>query len=181
MKSPSVKTVIFLFTAAHAAAFLAFGGQAQKAGWKGKILTEDGVKVVVNPSEPLYGQIKLDLEEDLRIGKEGDPQTQFYRVRDIAADPQGIIYVDDMSNARIQVFDPSGAYLQTIGRSGQGPGEFEMPTSSASAPGRGIPMSWTDTGASTFSTARAFSSVRSCSKGRLGTIFPTKPTVFLSS
>lgn len=102
--------------------------RAQKAGWKAKILTEDGVRVVVNPAEPLYGDIKLDLEEELRIGKEGDERAQFYRVRDIAADPQGNIYVDDMSNGRIQVFDPRGAFLRTIGRPGQGPGEFENPT-----------------------------------------------------
>jgi len=102
--------------------------RAQKAGWKAKILTEDGVRVVVNPAEPLYGGIKLELEEELRIGKEGDDREQFYRVRDIAADPQGYFYVDDMSNGRVQVFDPQGAFLRTIGRPGQGPGEFENPT-----------------------------------------------------
>lgn len=102
--------------------------RAQKAGWKAKILTEDGVRVMVNPAEPLYGDIKLELEEELRIGKEGDDREQFYRVRDIAADSQGNIYVDDMSNGRIQVFDPQGAFLRTIGRAGQGPGEFEYPT-----------------------------------------------------
>ena len=103
-------------------------GHAQKTGWKAKLLTEEGVRVVVNPAEPLYSEIKLDLEEELRIGKEGDERTQFYRVRDIHADPQGNIYVDDMSNGRIQVFDPQGAFLRTIGRPGQGPGEFENPT-----------------------------------------------------
>jgi hypothetical protein len=103
-------------------------GQAQKAGWRAKLLTEEGVRVVVNPAEPLYGAIKLGLEEELRIGKEGDERTQFYRVRDIHADPQGNIYVDDMSNGRVQVFDPNGAFLRTIGRPGQGPGEFENPT-----------------------------------------------------
>jgi len=101
---------------------------AQKTGWKGRILTEGGVRVVVNPPDPLYGEIKLDLAEDLRIGKEGDERVQFYRIRDIAADPQGNIYVDDMSNGRIQVFDLQGAFLRTIGRPGQGPGEFEYPT-----------------------------------------------------
>jgi 6-bladed beta-propeller len=115
------------------AAVLAVGlavpaGRAQKAGWKAKILTENGVRVVVNPAEPLYPEIKIALEEELRIGKEGDERTQFYRVRDIHADLQGNIYVDDMSNGRVQVFGPQGAFLRTIGRRGQGPGEFENPT-----------------------------------------------------
>lgn len=42
----------------------------QNPQWKGKIEYEDGVKVIVNPNEPLYGEIELDLEEDLIIGNE---------------------------------------------------------------------------------------------------------------
>jgi hypothetical protein len=103
-------------------------GPTQKTEWKGKTLTEGGVRVAVNPGEPLYGTVKLDLREELRIGGEGDDRTQFYRVRDVGVDSGGNIYVDDMSNNRVQVFDPAGTYLRTIGRPGQGPGEFEMPT-----------------------------------------------------
>jgi hypothetical protein len=33
-----------------------------------------------------------------------------------------------MGNARIQKYDSSGRYLQTIGRKGQGPGEFQFPS-----------------------------------------------------
>ena len=118
----------FFFAAALAAGLAAAAGPAQKPGWRGKILTEGGIRTIVNPAEPLYGEIALDLEEELRIGKEGDERTQFYRVRDIHADPHGNIYIDDMSNGRIQVFDPKGIFLRTIGRPGQGPGEFENPT-----------------------------------------------------
>jgi len=31
----------------------------QKGGWKGKIEHQDGVKVIVNPKEPLHGEIEL--------------------------------------------------------------------------------------------------------------------------
>ena len=41
----------------------------QNTQWKEKIETVDGVKVVRNPKDPLYGDIKLDLEEGLKIGK----------------------------------------------------------------------------------------------------------------
>ncbi|MDH4197110.1 MAG: 6-bladed beta-propeller [Candidatus Aminicenantes bacterium] len=120
-------TVVFFILLAMVMAEVP-AGPAQKTEWKGRVLTEDGVRVAVNPAEPLYGLVKLNLQEELRIGGEGDDRIQFYRVRDIAADPQGNIYVDDMSNGRVQVFDPAGAFLRTIGRSGQGPGEFENPT-----------------------------------------------------
>ena len=72
---------------------LAFGGSAQQGGWKGKIQMENGIKVVLNPDVPLYGRVDLDLEEELRIGKEGDARMQFYRIRDISADSLGNIYV----------------------------------------------------------------------------------------
>jgi len=128
MRASPLSKPIFLMAAVLSTGLIVSAGQAQKAGWKAKLLTEAGVRVVANPAEPLYGEIKLSLEEELRIGKEGDERTQFYRVRDIAADPQGNIYVDDYSNGRVQVFDPQGAFLRTIGRPGQGPGEFENPT-----------------------------------------------------
>ena len=111
--------------------------EPQKADWKGKVLQEEGVRVVVNPPEPIYGKIELAFQEDLRIGSESNSQSQFYRVRDVAVDSQGNIYVGDMSNCRVQKFDPTGKYLQTIGRSGQGPGEFERPTLIRFAPQTG--------------------------------------------
>ncbi len=105
---------------------ISFGGQ--RAEWKGKVEIEEGVKIINNPGEPLYGEIKFELEEDLSIGNEGDDNYMFYRLRDIEVDSQGNIYVVDMSNYRIQKFDKNGKYLQTVGRQGQGPGEFEQPT-----------------------------------------------------
>jgi hypothetical protein len=45
----------------------------------------------------------------------------------MAVDKQGDIYVVDDGNTRIQVFDKEGKYLRTIGRRGQGPGEFRSP------------------------------------------------------
>ncbi len=100
----------------------------QKVEWKGKVEIEDGVKVIRNPREPLYGKIKFELEEDLSIGEEGDDNYMFYGVSDIEVDSKENIYVADTRNYRIQKFDRSGNYIQTIGRQGQGPGEFELPT-----------------------------------------------------
>jgi len=100
---------------------------SQPAQWKGKIENVDGVKVVRNPNEPLYGDIKLDLEEDLKIGRADDEKYAFYRVRGIDVDKDGNIYIADMSNFRIQKFDKNGKYLLTFGRKGQGPGEFDLP------------------------------------------------------
>jgi len=104
---------------------ISFGGQ--KAEWKGKIEEENGIKVIKNPRDPLYGEIKFELEEDLSIGKEDDENFLFYKIADIQVDKDGNIYVVDFGNNRIQQFDFKGNYLQTIGREGEGPGEFLGP------------------------------------------------------
>ena len=41
----------------------------QKTGWKGTIEEIDGVTVVKNPIEPMYGEDVFSLEEELTIGE----------------------------------------------------------------------------------------------------------------
>ncbi len=96
---------------------LSFGDQ--KTEWKGKIGIEDGVKVIQNPEEPLYGEIEFELEEDLSIGNEEDENYLFYRVGDIQVDADGNIYVLDSGNHRVQIFNKNGDYIRTIGKKGQ--------------------------------------------------------------
>jgi hypothetical protein len=95
--------------------------------WKGTIEYMDGIKVVKNPGEPLYGHLHLDLEKDLSLGSEEDEAYMFYRAEDIGVDSEGNIYVLDTGNYRILKYDSEGNHLQTIGRKGQGPGELDTP------------------------------------------------------
>ncbi len=70
----------------------------------------------------------IGTETDLVLGADmSDPQQVFYRVSGVVPDPEGNIWVNDRGNLRVQVFDPSGDYIRTIGQEGQGPGEFERP------------------------------------------------------
>ncbi len=117
----------WIFILFFSASIMLVSCEKQNAGGEGSIEYENGVKVVKNPEEPLYGELVFDLEEDLSIGKEDDENYMFYRVRDIALDSNNNIYVVDSANSRIQKYDPDGQFLQTIGRKGQGPGEFERP------------------------------------------------------
>ncbi|MDD8025800.1 MAG: 6-bladed beta-propeller [Acidobacteriota bacterium] len=48
----------------------------------------------------------------------------FSQLSDLAVDDRGHIYVADYKEINIKVFDASGAFQKTIGRKGQGPGEF---------------------------------------------------------
>jgi hypothetical protein len=100
--------------------------QKQKAEWKGTIEEIDGVKVIINPEEPLYDEVELELELDLSIGGEDvDEKYSFIRAADIEVDKEGNIFILDFRPCRIQKYDKNGNYLKTIGREGQGPGEWE--------------------------------------------------------
>ena len=106
---------------------ISFACQKQKAGWQGTVEEENGIRVVTNPAEPLYGELVFELEEDLSIGSVDNENTMFYQIRGIAVNSQNNIYVLDSGNHRIQKYDKDGNYLQTIGRKGEGPGEFMSP------------------------------------------------------
>jgi len=107
--------------------FICSGGQfAQVSAWKGKIVKEDEITVVRNPKEPIYRDPILTLKEDLIVGgSKAQGEAAFYTVRGIEVDQDGNIYVGDLRQACVKVFDKAGAYLRTIGRRGQGPGEME--------------------------------------------------------
>lgn len=60
----------------------------------------------------------------------------FSSVMDIALDDQGNLYVCDYREGNIKKFDAAGAFLGTIGRPGQGPGEFGNPNNIEWSKGR---------------------------------------------
>lgn len=67
----------------------------------------------------------LQLEKDLTIGTELD-KIFFGSIQNIDVDSNGLIYVSDWKTNNIRVFSKSGELIQTIGRRGRGPGEFEQ-------------------------------------------------------
>ena len=101
-----------------------------QAKWKGTIVKEGDVTVVKNPKEPLYKTPILELREDLSLGgPEARDESAFAEVRHFIVDDAGMIYVLDSKSSHVKVFSPSGKYLRTIGRPGQGPGELDRPRS----------------------------------------------------
>ena len=125
-----MKRAILSLLSAAAIALAASGfNQAVPPGWKGTIATENGVKVVKNPGEPLYGEFSFDFQEDLKIG--GDPTKEDYyfpRGAVLSVDAEGNLYVADGRNRRVMLYDPAGKFVRQIGRQGQGPGEYSYPS-----------------------------------------------------
>ncbi|MDW7760416.1 MAG: 6-bladed beta-propeller [Acidobacteriota bacterium] len=93
-----------------------------------KIEVVDGVRTILNPAFPKEGVVHYALEEELVMGGEGEgTESVLNRPYSLEVDAQGNVYVLDWGDVDIKVFGPDGRLLRTIGRKGQGPGEFDIP------------------------------------------------------
>lgn len=106
--------------------FIACG--EQEAKWKGTIEEVDGVTIVKNPIEPMYGEDVFVLEEELTIGEaDGPKEYMFSSLRYLTVDDRGYIYALDYKEKHVKVYDDNGKYLATMGKEGQGPGDIRGP------------------------------------------------------
>ena len=88
------------------------------------IQKSNDVVVISNPKTP-ETKMRIVFKEELSIGEvEGDDNYMFGGSIYFNTDDEGNFYVSDSDNHRIQKYDPEGKHLLTIGREGQGPGEF---------------------------------------------------------
>jgi hypothetical protein len=97
-----------------------------------KIEAEDGVQIIHNEKEGIWGKMPAARLELVRVIGEleiPDPNLAFASPYDVVVDSKGNIYVLDQRNTRIQKLAPDGTFRQTIGRRGQGPGDFQAPFS----------------------------------------------------
>lgn len=97
-----------------------------------KIEIVDGVRIVHNEKGGSWGknpQVGIKLMRTIGDVDTEDENLAFNSPSDIAMDSAGNIYILDSGNQRIQKFSPEGKILATIGRKGQGPGEFTSPSS----------------------------------------------------
>jgi hypothetical protein len=102
--------------------------EKQKPEWKGTIKKENGVIVVKNPKEPVYGGGIFSVEEELCLGKSGEGgKYVFTRLWYLAVDDEENIYAMDQGETHVKVFDKNGTFLRAIGKKGEGPGELLNP------------------------------------------------------
>ena len=110
---------------------VACSGASDNAAEEFSVRDSAGVEIVHNGATGVVSQAALDSPRmTLRIGqREGAPEYQHFRLSGMAIAPSGEIHVVDAGHAEVRVFDGEGRYLRTYGHQGQGPGEFEFPTS----------------------------------------------------
>ena len=82
------------------------------------------VPEVMSGAAPAGGVEELQLEEIWRRGGEDDEEVLLGIVTSVLSGPDGNIYVLDAQLMEVKVFDTGGDLVGTLGRQGEGPGEF---------------------------------------------------------
>jgi hypothetical protein len=120
---PSAAALVVVLAAA-----LVGAGQAAAGEWKGQVTQKDGATYIMNPADPMEAPATIKLQENWRIGGDTDADNEFFGVISrVTTDKAGNIYLLDSQLNEVKVFAPDGSYLRTIGREGEGPGEFRRP------------------------------------------------------
>ena len=84
----------------------------------------------INNTKPLWEKNpEIGIKHIRTIGEldAKDDNLLFYQISDVSKDTYGNLYILDRGNYRIQKFSNTGEFIETIGRRGQGPGEFINP------------------------------------------------------
>jgi len=118
IKYPLIALFLFFFISAEPK-------ENQKPEWKGTIAKEGEVTVVKNPKEPMYKEPILSIREDWVIGgAEAEGEYAIAKPYGMAVDQGGNLYVLDLQDDAVKVYDNNAKFVRRIGRRGQGPGEI---------------------------------------------------------
>lgn len=100
---------------------------APASGWGGTVDTlSSGQVSVYNPAGSLWSAgDEWTVEEELRIGTlDGTGPDMFGAIADFAIDGYGRFWLFEGQAQELRVFDAGGRFVRTVGRQGEGPGEF---------------------------------------------------------
>ncbi len=79
----------------------------------------------LSPLSEIYKTGKVSFEQEFVLDDDAMPEDLFFEnPSTVTCDPEGNIYVVDFGALDIKKFDARGKFVKTIGREGQGPGEF---------------------------------------------------------
>jgi len=113
--------LLFLFTSCSSK-----GDRKGKKNLKAEVVVSNGTKIIKNPSAPLHGELKLELEETLTIGHgEEDFFSSFPFKVDV--DKNDNIYVLDYKENCFKIFDSNGKFIRKVGQMGEGPQDLYEP------------------------------------------------------
>jgi len=150
-----MKKVLFIFSIT---AFIIWSACSEKPERTASVEIIDGVEYVHNTEIPLHPDKTVSFEEDLSIGGEDDEgNIVLFQPTSFIVDQNENIYISDWQDKAIKAFDKSGEYIRTIGRKGEGPGEFKSISSLTFLPdGRLLVMDSSSRRANIFNSSGKF-------------------------
>lgn len=87
---------------------------------------QDGITIVHNPAAPKYPDKTITFQEELAIPAEDESgNVLLFRPAHILVDNKDHIFISDLQDLKVKVFDTQGRYLRSLGAKGEGPGEFQ--------------------------------------------------------
>ena len=109
-----------------------------------KVDVIDGIEYVHNTETPLHPDKTVAFEEELSIGSEDEEgNIVLYRPSWHVVDEKEFVYICDIQDLQIKVFDLEGHLVRTIGQKGSGPGELQNIGKIALVPdGRLLVLDW---------------------------------------
>jgi len=122
-----MRTVAMALLPATAAALLAAcGTDADPSGSSPETVVETiGDTTVVRTLSGSVWGAEATLVPEVAIGRMDGPEEHLFgSIRSIAVADDGTIHVLDFQGQHVRVFDSLGVYVETLGRRGEGPGEF---------------------------------------------------------
>ncbi|MCI0432886.1 MAG: 6-bladed beta-propeller [Gemmatimonadetes bacterium] len=106
----------------------ACGGPTDRAPSPGITVTLDtlnGIEIVRSEGETAGGSFEMVVTLGSSGGLATPAADEFAWVSSVALGPDRLLYVADLEHDYIAVFDTSGVLVRTLGREGNGPGEFQ--------------------------------------------------------
>jgi hypothetical protein len=99
---------------------------SQKSQNAARVEIIDGIEHIHNAETPLFPGRTVAFEEELVIKSEDEEgNILLFRPGWYVVDSEGYVYICDLQDLRIKVFDPEGHLSWSIGQKGDGPGEFQ--------------------------------------------------------
>ena len=80
-----------------------------------------------SPPNPFADNLWTLSEREIRVGSADDPDYAFRPIVDLVPGPDGLLYTMHWGEGSIRRWNPDGTPAGTVGRKGEGPGEFERP------------------------------------------------------
>ena len=129
-------TALALTTAATAALLAACETDAGSSDATPNTVVETiGDTTVVRTLSGSVWDMEATLVPEIAIGRlDGPEEYLFGSIRSIAVGDDGTVHVLDLQAQPVRVFDSLGVYVETLGRRGEGPGEFTEAEAVAALP-----------------------------------------------